>query len=295
MTLRVEAFAKINLSLAVLGKRCDGYHELDTVFQAIDLSDRLTFAPADELRLSVDAPGLSAGEDNLVLRAARLLKKELSVDAGAEIRLEKRIPWGGGLAGGSSDAASTLRSLVALWRREASEETLHRLALEVGSDVPFFLVGGRARGRGRGEKLERLPDGPKRGVLLLVPPFPLSTPDVFRALAALPLTGAGADTNLRASDRDGVSNRNDLERAAETLRPEVRRLREALSEVGAEAARLSGSGSTVFGLFADRESAEHAARMLRGLPPGSRTIVTETLSSHEFSLRAAPTPADNAK
>lgn len=294
MTLHVEAFAKINPSLVVVGKRTDGYHELDTVFQAIDLSDLLAFESANDIRLSVDVPGLTAGEDNLVVKAARLLRRECGVSAGAAIRLDKRIPWGAGLGGGSSDAAAALRGLAALWKLDVPVETLHRIALGLGSDVPYFLVGGRARGRGRGEKLERLADGPTQGVLLLIPPFPLSTPEVFRALRAPALTASAIDTSLRASDRDVFSDRNDLEPAAETLRPEVRRLREALRDAGARSARLSGSGSTVFGLFADYRAAERAWSRLPDLPAGTRGIVTTTLSSTDFARRAAPMSTDNA-
>lgn len=288
MKLELFAFAKINLSLVVLGRRPDGYHELDTLFQTVDLSDRLTFEPSEDLRLSCTDPTLPAGEGNLVLRAGEALRRRFQVGRGAKISLEKNIPHGAGLGGGSSDAAVTLMALAFLWGLPATAADLHELALALGSDVPYFLIGGRARGRGRGELLNPLPDEPERGVVLLIPPFPLSTPEVFRALGAPSLTVPPENRNLRVPDPGEFPDRNDLEPAAESLRGEVRRLREALEGAGARVARLSGSGSTVFGLFDDLSAARQAGSRMSGLPDGTRVEVVRTIPRPEYARRAFP-------
>lgn len=286
MRLAAEAFAKVNRSLVVLGKRPDGYHELETVFQAVGLTDRLVFEESDALTLRVDDPSVPAGPENLVLRAARVLAEAAGVRARAAIELEKRIPAGGGLGGGSSDAAVTLLGLNALWGLGLSVERLAELGAAIGSDVPFFLFGGTARGSGRGERIEPLPDLPPRGVVLVMPPFPVATPDVFRSLGAADWDGRPGVAG------GGVPDRNDLEPAAESLFPQLGAVREALVSVGAEQARLSGSGSTVFGLFPDLGAASEASRRLEGLPVGSAVRVVPTWSREECRSRSGPRRAE---
>lgn len=286
MKLVAEAFAKVNLSLVVRGRRPDGYHELDTVFQAVSLADRLTFEESSALTLEVDDPSVPAGPENLVLRAARALADAAGVKARAAVTLEKRIPAGGGLGGGSSDAAVALLGLSALWGLELPPATLARIGAALGSDVPFFLHGGTARGTGRGEAIEPLPDLPPRGVVLVMPPFPVATPEVFRRLGAPEWDGTAAP------ELAGRPDRNDLEGAAEGLFPALRRVREALAAAGASQARLSGSGSTVFGLFADLAAASEASRRLEGLPPGSAVRAVSTLTREESRARSAPRRAE---
>ena len=288
MRLVAEAFAKVNRSLVVLGRRADGYHELDTVFQAVGLADRLTFEESDGLTLELDDPSIPAGAENLVVRAARALAEEAGVKPRAAIGLEKRIPSGGGLGGGSSDAAVTLLGLTALWGLDLSLERLSVVGAALGSDVPFFLFGGTARGLGRGERIEPLPDLPPRGVVLVMPPFPVATPDVFRRLAA-PEWDGRMPVERGAAE---VPDRNDLEPAAEALFPALRAVRESLAAAGAVQARLSGSGSTVFGLFPDLAAASEAARRLAGLPAGSAGRVVPTLSREESRSRSAPRRAE---
>lgn len=288
MKLVAEAFAKVNRSLLVLGRRADGYHELDTTFQAVGLADRLTFEVAEGLALDVDDPSVPAGPENLVLRAARALADAAGLRPRAAIKLEKRIPSGGGLGGGSSDAAVALLALSVLWGLDLPKERLEELGAALGSDVPFFLHGGTARGRGRGERILPLPDLPPQGVVLVMPPFPVATPDVFRAL------GAPAWDGARPADPDGPAeaawpvDRNDLEAVAEELHPALRAVRQALAGAGATQARLSGSGSTVFGLFPDLAAAAQAASRLEGLPAGSAVRVVSTLTREECRARSAP-------
>lgn len=284
MKLVAEAFAKVNLSLVVLGKRRDGYHELDTIFQAVGLSDRLTFEESDLLTLDVDDPSIPSGALNLVLRAARALAEEAGIRPRAAITLEKRIPSGGGLGGGSSDAAVTLLGLAALWKLDVPFDLLSRLGGALGSDVPFFLHGGTARGLGRGERIVPLADLPPRAVVLVMPPFPVPTPDVFRRLEAPEWDGRAQE----ALEADDAPDRNDLEPAAEALFPALRDVRESLGRAGAARARLSGSGSTVFGLFPDLAQAFEAARRLEGLPAGSAVRVVPTLTREESGSRSGP-------
>jgi 4-diphosphocytidyl-2-C-methyl-D-erythritol kinase len=288
MKLVAEAFAKVNRSLVVLGKRPDGYHELDTVFQAVGLTDRLTFEKSDGLTLDVDDPSIPAGPENLVLRAAFALAEATGTRPRAAITLEKRIPSGGGLGGGSADAAVTLLGLSALWKLDLPLDLLARLGGALGSDVPFFLHGGTARGLGRGERIEPLGDLPPQAVVLVMPPFPVSTPAVFRRLEAPAWDGRGSGA-LEAGD---APDRNDLEPAAEALFPALRDVREALERVGAARARLSGSGSTVFGLFPDLAAATEGARRLDGLPAGSAVRIVPTLSREESRSRSAPRRAE---
>lgn len=288
MRLVAEAFAKVNRSLVVLGKRSDGFHELDTVFQAVGLTDRLTFEESDLLTLDVDDPSIPSGAENLVLRAARALAEAAGLRARAAITLEKKIPSGGGLGGGSSDAAVTLIGLSALWELDLPLELLSRVAGELGSDVPFFLHGGTARGLGRGERIAQLDDLPPQGVVLVMPPFPVSTPEVFRRLEAPAWDGSG----VGALDASADPDRNDLEPAAEALFPALREVREALERAGATRARLSGSGSTVFGLFPDLAKAAEASRRLDGLPAGSAVRVVSTLTREESRSRSAPRRAE---
>ena len=287
MRLAAQAFAKVNRSLVVLGRRPDGFHELDTVFQAVGLCDRLTFEPADGLTLEVDDPSVPSGAENLVVRAAWALAAAAGVAARAAITLEKRIPSGGGLGGGSSDAAVALLGLDALWRLGLPLDRLAAIGATLGSDVPFFLFGGTARGLGRGERVEPLPDLPPRGVVLVMPPFPVATPLVFGRLGAPEWDGSAPER-----EEGGVPDRNDLEPAAEALFPALRAVRESLAAAGAEQARLSGSGSTVFGLFPDPGAASEAARRLAGLPAGAAVRVVPTLDRGECRLRSAPRRAE---
>jgi 4-diphosphocytidyl-2-C-methyl-D-erythritol kinase len=286
VTLGLEALAKVNRSLRVLGRRPDGYHELDTLFQTIDLADELLLSDDDRLSLSIAGSPLPDGEENLVLRAARALQERAGVKRGARFRLTKRIPVGAGLGGGSADAAAALLGLNALWGLGLSPAELRAVAASIGSDVAFFLFGGLARGTGRGEEIEPLSDRPDEWLVLLLPPFPMPTPDVYGALGAGPI----ADPPAPRPSAGEMPDRNDLEPAAERLRPLLRSLRESLGTAGALSARLSGSGSTLFGVFRSADEAARAASALEGRE-GAAARVARTVSRAEWARRALPAAA----
>jgi 4-diphosphocytidyl-2-C-methyl-D-erythritol kinase len=274
------------LGLHVAGRRPDGYHEIVTIFQAIDLCDVLLGAPADVLSLEVTDPSIPGDESNLVVRAARLLQSRVqrARGRGACLRLDKAIPAGSGLGGGSSDAAGALLLLNELWALRLGPPALTRLAAELGSDVPFFLSGGTALGTGRGETIKSLPPILERAVLLGFPPFGLRTPEVYQALLA-PLTANGADVTVPrlfvkfAKGNDFALARNDLEAVVFGMRGELSTFRDALSRAGAEVALVSGSGSTVFGLFRAGTDLTSMEEGLRGGFPGWTLRTSRTVAS----------------
>lgn len=279
--LALDAPAKVNLYLHVLGRRPDGYHRLDSLVVFVDLADRLVARPADRLHLTITGPGraaLRAEPDNLVLRAARLLAAEAGVPARARIALAKRIPVAAGLGGGSADAAAALRLLDRLWRVRAAPEDLARLGARLGADVPVCLAGRPSLLRGIGERLDPAAPPPAAAALVLVNPRrPLATARVFAACAArprraAPAMGARADTATFA--RALARRRNDLTGAAAGLEPAIPAMLAELVVAGARLARMSGSGATCFGLFDDLDAAGRAVAWLtsRGLPWWSRAV-----------------------
>jgi 4-diphosphocytidyl-2-C-methyl-D-erythritol kinase len=281
----LRAYAKVNFGLEVLGRREDGYHEIRTILQTIDFYDELTFEEADSgIRLTTNDPSLGTGEENLVLRAASLLAEASGCTAGASIHLEKRVPPGKGLGGGSSDAATALVALDRLWRSRASLADLHRLAATLGMDVPFFLYGGAALAVSRGDEVYPLEMPADLPIVLILPDFSISTAEAYG--------------NLRLTNREGglkllpfswslpevrVGLRglvNDLESAAGVRFDSIREYRRLLDDRGAVASMMSGSGSSVFGIFQHEASAEDAARFL-GLR-GIRAVATKTLGRRAF-------------
>ena len=276
-TLRVKAPAKVNLWLEVLGRRPDGYHEIRTVMQAVSLYDDLSFRQRGDGRVVLHArgDGLPADEENLVVRAARLLKQRLGCPAGVEARLHKRIPVARGLGGGSSNCAATLRALSRLWRLELRQGDLQRLAAELGSDVPFFLNGGTALCEGRGERVTQLAVRGTFHYVLVIPPQPLSTRSVYQRLDGC-LTSEGQGSSMeevqRALARGDprqlvVAVHNALLIPALQLSPDTRRIAGILESVlplaGGRGCFLSGSGSALFGVFDTAEQARRAARKVK--------------------------------
>jgi 4-diphosphocytidyl-2-C-methyl-D-erythritol kinase len=256
--------AKVNLALEVLGKRGDGYHEIATVLQAVDLFDRLKLEAADTLSLHTDDPDLPTDDGNLVIRAARLLQKAAGVEAGARIRLIKRIPVAAGLGGGSSDAAATLWGLHRLWRLRWPKARLQELAMELGMDVPFFLGSGRAVARGRGERLTVLPGGGGYALVLVNPRVPLSTREVYgRVPEGWRAEPTGTERVIEALRTRNVAKiaaalTNNLESVVEPVLPVIGRMKAALLAAGALGAIMSGSGPTVFGMA---RSLDHARQI----------------------------------
>jgi 4-diphosphocytidyl-2-C-methyl-D-erythritol kinase len=284
--VRVICPAKVNLGLRVVGRRPDGYHEIVTIFQAIDLCDVLEGEPAETISLAVSDPSIPADARNLVVAAALLVQTRVARARGRGVRLtlEKAIPTGGGLGGGSSDAAGTLVLLNTLWGLQLDSSELQGLAAELGSDVPFFLAGGTALGTGRGATIRALPPIGDRIVVLGCPPFGMKTPEVYRALG-LPLTAVEPDVTVPrlfvklAEGNDFSLATNDLEAAAFGMRRELAAFRDALSSSGAEVALVSGSGSTVFGLFRAGIDVTGTVDALRGGFPDWTVRVSKTVAS----------------
>ncbi len=284
--LRALCPAKVNLGLRVLGRRVDGYHEVETIFQSVDLWDVLEGEEGPALRLSVVAGDAPPDGSNLVLKAAKLLQARASRAAGrgAVLLLRKTIPREAGLGGGSSDAAGALVLLNEIWGLHLAPSHLVGLAAELGSDVPFFLFGGTALGTGRGERISTLAPIAERRVLLGTPSFGLSTNEVYAGWDA-PLTGIKPDVTVPrplvklAEGNDFGLARNDLERIVFRSHPELAGFRDALLASGAETALLSGSGSTVFGLFGGGVDVASIAKRLEREFAGWTVAATRTVAS----------------
>lgn len=292
MRITVLAPAKINLFLHVLGKRDDGYHELLTLFQMVGIYDEISVERvAGEVRLRCDIQGV-AEEENIAFRAAVLLKEACGVNDGAVITLDKAIPMAAGLGGGSSDAAAVLFALNRLWSLGLGREDLMQLGLRLGSDVPFFLSGPAAVGRGRGELLEPFPPL-ESWVLLVNPGFAVSTAWVYRNVN-LKLTTLRDNTKLPSFLKKGLSAvklcnedlhehlYNSLEEVTEHYYPEVTEIKNRMLDCGASAALMSGSGPTVFGLFNREVDAQKAAAAL--YRKDRRIFVAPTLTRSPLTL-----------
>lgn len=261
-----SAPCKVNVSLRILGKRPDGFHEVDTVMVPLELCDVLEFSPADALEMSCDAPGVPLDESNLVMKAGRLMERELGRPMPWHVHLVKNVPHGAGLGGGSSDAACVLCALNELEHGGLPPERLAELAGEIGSDVGFFIYGAACRCTGRGEKVEPLPEwGEWRPqVVLLKPSFGVSTPDAYRRWA-----GSRELPGIPYGEQrvDGHVLVNDLERPVFEKHLFLAEMKSWLLErPGVRGAMMSGSGSTMFAVAEDAEAArrlmEDAAREL---------------------------------
>jgi 4-diphosphocytidyl-2-C-methyl-D-erythritol kinase len=284
--LRALSFAKVNLALSVLGRRTDGYHDIQTVFQSIDVSDELEFQTAPQLEFRCeDLPGIST-EDNLVWKAAESLISQLGEKRGAAITLRKKIPSGSGLGGGSSNAAVTLLGLSRLWNLKIRDSDLYSLAASLGSDVPFFLHGGTALGTGRGEAIRRLRDFSGAPMVVIYPGVHVSTAEAYRSLD-LGLTSHPEDHRIHRFCGQVKMGRscltgifNDFEESILAAYPPILEAKSFLEARGATAAMLSGSGSSVFGFFSDEESALAAAR--DGQREAWRVFPAKTVSRAEY-------------
>ena len=262
-TLTRKAYAKINLGLDVLRRREDGYHEVKMIMQTVDIYDVLTFvkAPADVFRLSVDSAQIPDDDNNLVLKAARLLFTTAGIDAGVEVTLQKNIPVAAGMAGGSTDAAATLIGLNALYDLRFTTEQLQEIGVKLGADIPYCIMGGTALSQGIGEILRPLPAPPRAHLVIAKPDLMISTKYVYENLHANSLkVHPNIDGMIEAlSNRDLIKMcslmGNVLETVTEKENPIITQIKDLMKEQGATGALMSGSGPTVFSIFTEEEKA----------------------------------------
>ena len=266
---QIKAYAKINLGLDVLGRLPNGYHQVKMVMQTVDIWDVLSFEKVDVgITLTTDAGELSTGDDNLICRAVRLLQEEYGFMGGVRIHLEKHIPIAAGMAGGSADAAATLKGINALYELGASQERLQELGVRIGADVPYCVLGGTALAEGIGERLTPLPDAPQCTLLIVKPKQGISTKEVYTELDALTSYQHpdidGMIAAIRAGDVAGVIARrgNVLESVTVCKCPAIAGIKERMDACGALGSLMSGSGLTVFGFFTSEEAAEAAREQL---------------------------------
>ena len=265
--VRATGCAKVNWVLEVLQRRPDGYHEVRTVIQAIDLSDTLELRPASELCLEVNGEGLPPEQENLVTKAARLLRERADGLPGARMRLSKAVPVAAGLGGGSSDAAAALRGLNELWGLDLPLEALVDIAAGLGSDVPFFLHGGTALAEGRGERVTPLSDAPRQELVIALPPLILAdkTRHMYSLLTSADYTDGSMAGRLAHAIHQGrpVAEEhlfNVFDGPAFRAFPELERLRRALLAAGARSVHLAGSGPALFALVDNATERERLSR-----------------------------------
>ncbi|MFQ6069550.1 MAG: 4-(cytidine 5'-diphospho)-2-C-methyl-D-erythritol kinase [Candidatus Aminicenantales bacterium] len=278
--MKARSFAKINLGLEVIGKRKDGYHEIRTLFHTVDFFDTLDFSLREDGRILVNGDDLSIpwGEENLIFRAALLLKEKHKVSDGVEVRVKKNIPAGRGLGGGSSNAAVALYVLDKLWDLRLEREVLKKIGSLLGSDVPFFFEGGFCLGEGRGEKLSPLPSLPSFYCLLVLPTFPVSTASVYRQLS---LTSEDKESKIIRflKDKNLSSLENSLEKTVFRLYPQLKEIKDLLDRLSSELSLLSGTGSAVFGLFSEEEKALESLSEVKKLQPA---LLVRSLSKESY-------------
>jgi 4-diphosphocytidyl-2-C-methyl-D-erythritol kinase len=274
--VKIRAPAKINFGLRVVGKRADGYHLLDTIMLPVSLYDEINIDKAkpagkktalkNPLTVTCDEPSVPGGEKNLVYQAASLLLSRAGIDQPVHISIRKRIPVGAGLGGGSTDAAATLVGLNRLFRLGNTSKQLEKLSSSLGADVPFFIKAVPVRARGIGERLTVLKGVPRLWLIILYPNLPVSSAWVYRNFAAK-LTRPMVNTSITFSLGDAAKLRkllvNDLETVTMDRHPRIGLLKDQLAREGAVGTLMSGSGSSVFGVFRSRRSAAQAFRRLR--------------------------------
>jgi 4-diphosphocytidyl-2-C-methyl-D-erythritol kinase len=290
--LTVRAHAKVNLSLEVLGRRADGYHDVATVLQSVSLHDEITLTPASDLSLRCNVPGLD-GPDNLAWQAAELLRSDTGVRAGAAIDLRKRIPVAAGLGGGSSDAAATLLGLDALWDLDLGLDRLTVLAARLGADVPFFVRGGTALAEGFGERVTPLPTPSERWLVVVVPGDSVErkTATLYGSLRSEHFTrgeavAAVADAARRAEPWPEGRMVNTFESVADDVFPSLAACRRVMTEAGAGRVHLSGAGPSLFVLVADEDAGRELALRLEERGLSARVVHTVGAESLGASERA---------
>ena len=277
-----KAYAKINLGLDVLRRRMDGYHEVKMIMQTVDIWDKLTFWASSEpgIELSVGNAALPGGKDNLIYRAAELIIKEKNIRQGVRITLEKNIPVAAGMAGGSTDAAAVFHGFNELFDLSMSLEEMKKLGVKIGADVPYCIMGGTALSEGIGEILTTLPAPPACVLLVAKPDIDVSTKFVYENLHADRLERHpdidGMIGAIKTGDMRGIAGRMENVLETVTIReyPVIERIKELMKTEGAENALMSGSGPTVFGIFAEREAAQRAADQIRRQELAQQVFVT---------------------
>jgi len=273
--ISIQAYAKINLTLDVLNKRADGYHDVKMIMQAVNLADDITFKKnaSGVVTCRSNLPYLPQNDKNLCIKAAELLRSKYGIKDGVDITLQKNIPVAAGLAGGSSNAAATLRALCQLWELTIPADELSNSGKSIGADVPYCLLGGTALAEGIGEKLTVLPPLPDCAIILCKPGFSVSTAKIYGALDMQKISEhpdtQGALDALAKGDLRGVLCRlyNVLEKVTIPFFPMIREIKNELLEYGAIASLMSGSGPTVFGVFEKTADAENALLQLTGKFP----------------------------
>lgn len=270
--LRLNAYAKVNLGLSVLRRRDDGYHEVETVLHTIGLHDEITLREIGEgVKVVADSEAVPTGPDSLIYRAAAILREEHKVQRPVEIEIKKRIPIAAGLGGGSADAAVTLMGLCQMWKLRIDGRTLLALAGRLGSDVPFFLGGGAAVARGRGERVQPLPPLPATWVVLARPRFPVLTEWAYQQIRPNEIVRRPDITRLidAVSHRDvpavGRLLANVFEEVIAARHPVVTEIKAQILRGEAYGAAMSGTGPSVFGLMANEAAARRVAETLNGL------------------------------
>ena len=281
--ITLYAMAKINLGLDVLRRREDGYHDVKMIMQNVNLYDTLTLQKTEDpgIAITIEGADLSDGEDNLIRRAAKLMSEEYGIRRGVGIRLTKRIPIAAGMAGGSVDAAATLKGMNHLFDLGASREKLEALGLRLGADVPFCISGGTVLAEGIGERLTLLPPPPDCYLVIAKPGIGVSSKYVYENLHADTLEYHpdidGMADAIRGQDLKGIIERmgNVLERVTQTRYPVIVQLKHLLMENGAANALMSGSGPTVFGIFTEAETAASALSVVQNSGLAETAVRTE--------------------
>ena len=291
--MKISSFAKINLGLEVLRKRPDGYHDILTLFQSVDLADVLDFVPTAgrDIQLSGNDPSVPWDGRNLVYRSAELLRSETGKGGGVRIEVAKSIPAGKGLGGGSSNAAMTLLGLNILWDLHLGKDDLAELGKRLGADVPYFLEGGLCLGEDRGDHLTPLQDLPPLFCLLALPPFSIGTAGIYAGWRPSLTSDAKASKIKRfLENKDFGLLENQLEETIFRSHPQLEEFKRFLQGQGAEASLVIGTGSTVFGLFAEKEKALGGWRELRKIIPA---LVVKSLPRETYwrRLRAGVSPS----
>ena len=287
MSIHLRSYAKINWTLDVLFRREDGYHELRTIYQTISLYDCIGLTiTSGEIEITCNDPRVPCDETNLAHKAAALLREAAGTKAGVRIEITKRIPVAGGLGGGSSNAGAVLLGLPRLWQVEVDQSRINEIAMALGSDVPFFLVGGTALGIGRGEEVYSLEQVDCDHLVLANPGFAVSTAAAYSKLSRLTRLEAVRIIPLTLLAAKGIPELplaagNDLEEVVEAAYPEIAEVRHRLLSLGARGALMSGSGATVFGVFDNLQTAEKARDQVRAA--GWWAEAARTINRREYA------------